>query len=250
MTELEMIVDLHLNMDRLGPGSQDETLKALEYVNLQQNGILNIADFGCGTGNQSLLLAEHLKARITAVDLFPKFLNKLIERAKNSALSNKIDTRVEDLNDLSIEPYSLDLIWSEGAIYNIGFENGIKSWKKYLKPGGFLAVTDITWITGRRPKTIEDYWSGIYPEIDRASSKIQILEDNGYTLTGYFYLKKKSWLTNYYHPLESAFDHFLRRHDNAKLAHKIVEENLFEIQQYQKYGKYYSYGFYIARSDD
>ena len=38
----------------------------------------------------------------------------------------------------------LDMIWCEGAIYNIGFERGLKEWRKYLKPGGYITGIFLT----------------------------------------------------------------------------------------------------------
>jgi hypothetical protein len=80
-----------------------------------------------------------------------------------------------------LEDEEYDVIWSEGAIYNIGFEKGVMDWKCYLKAGGLLVASDITWITASRPLEVQNYWAGEYPEIDVASSKIGILEKNGYS---------------------------------------------------------------------
>jgi ubiquinone/menaquinone biosynthesis C-methylase UbiE len=66
-----------------------------------------------------------------------------------------------------------DVIWSEGAIYNIGFEKGVKDWKRFLKTGGMMVVSEITWLTAERPSELQEYWKNEYPEIDTASSKIE-----------------------------------------------------------------------------
>ena len=46
------------------------------------------------------------------------------------------------MDNLPFQNEELDLIWSEGAIYNIGFERGMNEWNKYLKKGGFIAVSE------------------------------------------------------------------------------------------------------------
>ena len=153
------------------------------------------------------------------------------------------------MEDLPFKSEEFDIVWSEGAIYNVGFENGIKKWKDYLKVGGHLAVSEITWIANSRPKEIEDFWKQEYPEIDTASNKIRILETNGYSLVGFFYLNQESWIENYYKPMEERFDAFLKRHNNSELARKVVEDNKSEINLYLKYKNYYNYGFYIARKN-
>jgi SAM-dependent methyltransferase len=249
MTELELLIDLHKNSERQGPGSEKETLKAFDFMNLSNDRELKVADIGCGSGGQAITLAQNLNGEITAVDLFPEFLAELKEKSENLELNGKIKTLEKSMDDLPFNNEELDIIWSEGAIYNIGFENGIKKWKDYLKVGGYLAVSEITWIKNTRPKEIEDFWTQEYPEIDTASNKIKILENNGYSLVGYFYLGQDSWIENYYQPMKARFENFLKRNDNSELARKVVEENKKEIDLYQKYKDFYSYGFYVAKKN-
>jgi SAM-dependent methyltransferase len=249
MTELELLIDLHKNSERQGPGSEKETLKAFDFMNLSNDRELKVADIGCGSGGQAITLAQNLNGEITAVDLFPEFLAELKEKSENLELNGKIKTLEKSMDDLPFNNEELDIIWSEGAIYNIGFENGIKKWKDYLKVGGYLAVSEITWIKNTRPKEIEDFWTQEYPEIDTASNKIKILENNGYSLVGYFYLGQDSWIENYYQPMKARFEDFLKRNDNSELARKVVEENKKEIDLYQKYKDFYSYGFYVAKKN-
>ena len=249
MTELELIIDLHKGTDRQGPGSKEDTLKALSFVDLPQDRVLKVADLGCGSGGQTITLAENLNADVAAVDLFSPFLEELDKRAEEAGVHDRVRSLEQSIDDLKFPENSLDLIWSEGAIYNIGFENGIKLWKDYLRPGGYLAVSEITWITGSRPKEVEDFWNQAYPEIDSASNKISLLEENGYSLAGYFYLSEASWLKQYYAPLEKRFASFLEAHDHSELAAKVVEDNKSEIDLYKKYKAYYSYGFYVAKKD-
>jgi ubiquinone/menaquinone biosynthesis C-methylase UbiE len=233
MTTLELIIDFHLNSKRQGPGSEAETLKALAMTKLTGKRDLKLADLGCGTGGQTLTLAEKIDGQITAIDLFPEFLDELSSIIGKKGLEKKIKPLKASIDDLPFELNSLDGIWSEGAIYNIGFEKGIQLWKPFLKPGGYLAVTEITWITENRPKEIEDFWTAAYPEISRASVKIKQLEDHGYSIVGYFNLEPNSWLENYYQPIEDRFDNFLERHNHSDDAQAVVKEHQAEIELYQ-----------------
>lgn len=250
MTELELIIDLHKNSERQGPGSVEDTLKALDLLNLPTDQNLKVVDIGCGSGGQTILLAKILNGQITAVDLFPEFLNELNEKSQNLGLKDKIVTLEKSMDDLPFKKEEFDLIWSEGAIYNIGFENGLKKWKNYLKTGGYLAVSEITWITQTRPDEIEEFWKSEYPEIDVASNKIKQLENNGYTLVGYFYLSPNSWIETYYKPMQARFENFLKRNNNSELAKKVVDDHQAEIDLFLKFKDYYSYGFYIAKKNE
>jgi len=247
MTELELIIDLHRNSERQGPGSEQDTLRALACTDLVSRNQLQVADLGCGSGGPTLTLAKHLKGQIHALDLFPEFLEELRVKAQHLGLGDQVITVEKSMDDLPFQQESLDIIWSEGAIYNLGFNNGIKQWRDYLKPGGYLAVSEITWITNSRPAPIESYWQEAYPEIDTAANKIQLLEANGYALTGYFYLSPQSWLNGYYSPQEARFSSFLDKHNHSVLAQKVVKDCQTEIDLYRKYKDYYSYGFYVAK---
>ena len=249
MTELELIVDFHKEAHRQGPGSEHETIKALELTGLANKDGLKIADIGCGTGSHTLLLAENTNARIVGVDLFPEFLDKLDGQAKELGYRERVTTLATSMDDLPFDKNEFDIVWSEGAIYNMGFEAGVKNWKNYLKTGGYLCVSEVTWITDSRPKELEDFWKEEYPEIDKASGKISFLEDNGFTLAGYFYLNQDSWIKNYYEPMEEQFSTFLKRHNNSEMAKAVVNAYRTEIEDYQKFKDYYSYGFYVARKN-
>ena len=247
MTELEFMIDFHKDNKRQGPGSTEDTIKALKFMNLDEEKTYKIADIGCGTGAQTLTLAENITGEITAVDIFPQVLEKLNFNAKAQGLEDKINTHKESMDDLSFEKESFDILWSEGAIYIMGFEAGIKEWEKFLKPGGYIAISEITWLTKDRPKAIDSYWNEEYPEMGTASNKIKILEDYGFKPIGYFVLPESSWMDQYYIPMEKRFDEFLEKHNHSEIVKKMIDQQKEEIEMYHKYKEYLSYGFYLAK---
>ena len=186
MDELRLLIDLHKDGARQGPGGEAETRLAIALSGLTGRPGLEIADIGCGTGASTLLLARLLEAHITAVDFFQDFLEVLEVKADNLNLTEKISTLACAMDDLPFADEEYDIIWSEGAIYNIGFEKGIKDWNRFLKKGGLLVVSEITWLTAARPSELQEYWANEYPEIDTASSKIGILEEIGDSPVAYF----------------------------------------------------------------
>lgn len=247
MTELELLIDFHQDADRQGPGSTTETLRALALVGLNRAEPLRIADIGCGTGAQTLVLAQHAGAHITAVDLYPAFLARLAHQTQVMGLQERVTPLQADMNALPFEDEEWDVIWSEGAVYNIGFETGVKQWYRYLKKGGYLAVSEITWTTQNRPEAIERHWQREYPEIDTAANKMKVLESQGYSPVGYFVLPDYCWTDNYYTPMEHRFARFLERHPHSESARQIIVAEQMEINHYYRYKDYFNYGFYIAR---
>lgn len=245
MDELTLLADLHKAGLRQGPGSPDVTRRAMVLAGLDGSRPLEIADIGCGTGAASLELARMLDARITAVDFLPSFLDVLRQRAQAQGLG-RIITLEASMDALPFTDASFDVIWSEGAVYNMGFEAGIAAWKRFLKPGGKLVLSEITWTTAARPQTITDYWTAQYPEIDTASAKLAVLERHGYRPEGYFLLPFCCWQEHYYGPLRERFPAFLDRHGHSPQAAAIVAAEEEEMALYQKYGQFYSYGMYVA----
>ncbi len=79
------------------------------------------------------------------------------------------------MDNLDFQEKSFDVIWSEGAIYNIGFERDFQNGEDYLKMGGYTVVSEISWLTDNRPKEIEEYWIDAYSEIDTIDAKLSIL---------------------------------------------------------------------------
>lgn len=247
MDDYALLVDLHKGAQRQGPGGDPETRKTIQLAMLDSSAPLTIADIGCGTGASTLQLARALNAEITAVDLSPDFIEVLMANAARHGLDEKITPLVCSMETLPFGDREYDVLWSEGAIYNIGFARGIADWRRFLKPGGLLVVSELTWITGEKPREIQEYWDAEYPENGTASSKIRQLEMSGYSPIAYFVLPEHCWLDNYYRPLQSRFPEFLARHSHSEEAQAIVMAENNEIALYETYKSFYSYGVYIAR---
>ena len=247
MEELQLLIDLHKDGLRQGPGGDDETRLALAFSRLREKPGLRIADIGCGTGASTLLLAGELDAQVTAVDFIPEFLDGLRNRADRAGLTGRITTLAASMEALPFEASSYDAIWSEGAVYNMGFAEGVRAWRKFLKPGGMLAVSELTWLTDNRPEALQAHWEREYPDVDTASAKLAVLEREGFSPAGYFPLPRYCWLDNYYRPLQRRFAAFLDRHGHSAAARAIVAAEENEIALYERYSEFFGYGFYVAR---
>jgi len=151
------------------------------------------------------------------------------------------------MDELPFQAEELDLIWSEGAIYNIGFERGINEWRKYLKTGGYIAVTEASWFTDERPAEINDFWNEAYPEIDTIPIKMGQLQKAGYIPVAAFCLSEYCWTKIFYEPQVEAQKIFLQKYPNNQTAKELIANLRFEEEMYQQYKDYYSYVFYIGK---
>ena len=110
-----------------------------------------------------------------------------------------------------------------------------------------LVASEITWTRADVPEELRKYWDQEYPEVDLASNKIAVLENNGYSPMGYFTLTPDCWLENYYEPIQKELDAFIERNGNSEKAREIANAERQEYELYKKYQDYVSYGMYIAR---
>ncbi len=242
----ELICRYFANLNRQGPGSPEVTIKALSFIdNLDDRSL--IADIGCGSGGQTMVLAQNAPGQITGIDIFPLFIELFNRNAEKLELQDRVKGIVKSMHDLPFKEDALDLIWSEGAIYNIGFERGLNEWHKYLKTGGYIGVSEGTWFTEQRPAEIEAFWMDAYPEIDTISNKTDQMQKAGYLPVSVFVLPESCWTENYFAPKEPLDKLFLKENTGNKAAEEFIANQRHEAQLYSKYKAYYGYVFYIGK---
>ena len=195
--DYNLIYDYFSNTERQGPGSPEITLKALSFTDgLTEKS--KVADIGCGTGGQTMVLAQNTLCEIIGIDIWPEFIRQFNQNAQNKKLHERVKGVVGNMENLPFQEEELDLIWSEGAIYCIGFERGLNEWRKFLKQGGYIAVTENTWFTEERPAEIEDFWQKAYPEIDTIPNKLAQMQKAGYLPVATFIVPETCWTDFYY----------------------------------------------------
>ena len=246
--DFNLICEYFSSLERQGPGSPEVTVKALSFIE-NLTGTSHIADIGCGTGGQTMVLAQHAPGNITGIDLFPAFIDLFNANAVRLNIQERVKGIVGSMDKLPFEKGELDLIWSEGAIYNIGFERGLTYWKEFLKPGGYIAVSEVSWFTSQRPEEINKFWMDAYAEIDTIPHKVDVMQKAGYIPVAHFILPENCWTENFYVPQVKAQEIFLRKHKGNQTAVEFIASERHEVQLYSKYKEYYGYVFYIGKKN-
>jgi ubiquinone/menaquinone biosynthesis C-methylase UbiE len=236
----QFFYELYYGLPRLGPGSKEETVKAFNLLPLQ-NKELKILDLGCGTGMQTLNLAEIIEGKITAIDNHQPFLDELKTKAIQQNLSHKIEAKLEDITNLKEPLNYYDLIWLEAAIYLIGLSKALQELKQFLKPQGYLVFTELTWLQANPPQECQLFWQQEYPNMKNIEENLQIIK--------YFVLPKSAWLDNYYLPLEENLIRGREKYANNKLANQFINQIAEEIDIFKRYNEYYGYIFFIIQSN-
>lgn len=242
----DLINEYFTELERLGPGSPEETVRALGFIDNLSNKT-QIADLGCGTGVQTMVLAQHTEATITAVDLYAGSIDKLNATAERLGLQHRVKGIVASMDNLPFQKEEFDLIWSEGAIANIGFEKGLNHWKDFLKKDGYVAVSYESWFTEERPAEIEKWWMDAVPEINTIGHNISIMQKAGYIPVAAFALPEHCWIDNYFVPQKARQEEFLKKHAGNKAVADMIAFLRREADLYLKYKQYYGYVFYIGK---
>jgi ubiquinone/menaquinone biosynthesis C-methylase UbiE len=243
----DYFIEFYKRLDRQGPGDDKYTELAFRLLEqLPRNP--RILDIGCGSGKQTLALARIARCEITAVDIYDCLLNKLEVSSRQQTLKGSITTLNGSMFDLPFDDEQFDLIWSEGSIYIMGFENGLREWKRLLKPGGYQVASEITWLQRDIPDEIYFFWNRAYPEIGTTTEKLSVIENSGYKPLAHITLPEYGWLQNYYNEMKSIKTDYLSEYGHLQEARQVVENELnLEMNMYHKYKEYYSYVYYVMQ---
>lgn len=259
MNENEKVQFFHEMFDsslaRLGPGTDASTHRAIDVflrsATHREPGHdwPRVLDLGCGTGPQTLLLASRLDGPILAIDNQEANLTALRRRAEAAGIAAKIETRPDDMRTLEFTESTFDLIWSEGALFCMGFREGLARCRPWLVPGGFLAVTELCWLRPDPPALCREFFEGCYPAICDVEANLAAMRNCGYTVVEHFPLPESAWSEEFYAPLEARLQMLRGRYAGDAERLDFIAMIQAEIDMYRAYSAWYGYVFYILQRD-
>ena len=238
--------EIHRDLPREAPGSDACTARALAMIPALPDQP-EILDIGCGPGAQTLVLARHTGGHVVAVDTHQPYLDELARRAEHAHLAPRITPQNASMLTLDFDDEQFDLIWSEGAIYIMGFREGLAAWRRLIKPGGALAVTEATWLTDAPSDELCRFWQAAYPAMTSIEENIALLQAAGYRHIDHFVLPEAAWWDDYYTPIEQRLAALRRQYRDDAEALAVLDAEQQEIDLYRKYSEQYGYVFYIMR---
>ena len=245
--QMELMFSFYERLHRKAPGSERSTRRALSLLG-ELPPDAEIVDFGCGSGAASLVLAE-AGAGVTAVDIYQPFLDRLEAWAAKAGLAGRVTTVCGDMADPPFSDGSFDVVWSEGAIYLIGFEAGLKRWRRLLRPGGRLAVTEAAWLCENPPTEASAFWEAGYPAITSIEENMKMVRSAGFEPVDRFVLPREDW-SDYYEPLRKQLDVFRKEHGQNHDAQAFADDLQREVDVWRECGDSYGYVFCLARACD
>jgi SAM-dependent methyltransferase len=237
------------SLPRQGPGDDLSTKRAfLKLIDLPERP--EILDVGCGTGNQTIMLAKLTPGMITALDNHAPFIQILKRNIQQTDYSERIHGVVGDMTSMGFKENRFDLIWSEGAVFIMGVRKALRAWKPLLRPKGYIAFSELVWFKEEAPQEIKNYFTRVYPDIKYYKEHYPIIESTGYKLVDYFALPDKSWWTDYYTPLRRKITEMNREYKDNQDAQALFGSLHLEMEMHKKYSAYYGYGFYVMQKEN
>ena len=213
--------EVYGTLPRAGPGDDASTRKAHQMMKDVPKKP-KILDIGCGPGKQTMELARLSKGKIMALDNHQPFLDRVDQNAKALGLSQHIETCNQDMNTMEFPPESFDIIWAEGALYQMGFENGLKVCRPMLKKNGHIGVTELVWLSDR-PSPEAREWAREYAAIKNVPDNLRLFKNNRYEMVGHFTLPVSSWFDDYYDPMQERIHELRKKYLGHQAALQVIE---------------------------
>lgn len=242
----EIFFKVYEALPRQGPGNYDCAARALDLCgNLPP--FPSVLDLGCGTGGQTLHLTELTSGSIVAIDSHAPSIARLKEILAERRLSQRVRAMVGDMAHPALTKESFDLIWSEGALYNIGIENALQICHGLLRPNGYLAFTDVVWRKENPPHEVKASFDMDYPSMGRVDDILTAIEKCCFELVGHFILPDEAWWNDFYTPMKLRIETLRSKYSKDDEALEVLDQLAQEPEMHSRYSDYYAYEFFVVR---
>jgi SAM-dependent methyltransferase len=130
------------------------------------------------------------------------------------------------LFEIDLPDEAFGVVWSEGSIQFIGFERGLREWRRLIRLGGFLVVHD---------------------EIGNLPLKLRQIPHCGYSLLGHFTISEKIWRRDYYEPLQQRIQELRTEHRDDPDAMDLLAKEQHEVAVFNKGKKRFASVFLVMQ---
>jgi ubiquinone/menaquinone biosynthesis C-methylase UbiE len=187
-----------------------------------------ILDIGCGSGVPTMELARLGQGEVIGIDIDQPALDKLTKKIREAGFSSRVQAVNCSILDMVFPDESFDIIWSEGSIFVIGFDRGIREWKRFLKPNGFMVIHD---------------------EKGNVDEKLEQISNCGYKLLGYFILSQDTWQAEYFAPLAKMVAKSQASHTDDPQALEELNQARRELEMFRKNPERNNSVYFVIQKD-
>jgi SAM-dependent methyltransferase len=245
----EVFFEVYEALPRQGPGNRECAARALALCrDLPRSPA--ILDMGCGVGGQTLCLAELTSGTIVAIDNHAPWIERLGRTIAQRGLAGRVRPLVADMAQPNLPPASFDLIWSEGALYNIGLEPALGVCRSLLRPRGHLVFTDAVWRKENPPDDVRASFAQDYPQMGWTADVLRMLQGSGFELLGHFTLPDQAWWDDFYTPMLARVRELRGKHAGDAEALATLDLIDREAEMHRQHSEYYAYELFVGRRQD
>jgi SAM-dependent methyltransferase len=234
------------SVPRGGPGDPGSTRRALAMMTdlpVQPR----VLDIGCGPGAGSSNLARLTGGRVVALDLHAPFVVQQAAAARAAGLARRLDPVCADMRAAPFAAGVFDLVWSEGALYSIGFRQGLDLCARLVRPGGYVAASEVVWTVDSPPDEVRRWWHAEYPDIAPIAEKASAVTGAGFEIVDHFTLPREAWTLYFYEPMKARLGEFRRAWGGDEVGLAVIAELDAEIDMYERWSHVQGYEFFVAR---
>ena len=241
----ELFFEIHRDLPREGPGRDESTERAFRM--LPPMDAPRILDIGCGPGAPTVALARLSGGEVIGIDIYQQYLDQLQAKIDSEDLGDRVRAVNCSMFDIEFPDESFDVVWAEGSIFVIGFERGLREWRRLIRHDGFLVVHEVAWLQPDPPQEIVDFWLEEYPAITTVPEKLRQIENCGYHLVGHFPLPEDAWWHEYYGPLAERIEMLRAKYADDPEALAMFDPHDREIDMFRKYNRWYGSVFFVMQ---
>jgi ubiquinone/menaquinone biosynthesis C-methylase UbiE len=135
-------------------GGLEMTRELLRLCNV--SGGERILDVGCGVGATAAYIAKEYHCHVFGIDIKSRMVERAMETAKRERVSELVDCRVGDAQELPFEDDYFDVVITESVTaFPEDKQKAVDEYVRVTRPGGYIGLNESTWLKYPPPPEVE-----------------------------------------------------------------------------------------------
>ena len=119
-----------------------------------------LLDAGCGVGATPIYIAQKVGCRVVGIDIRLKMIERSRESARRAGLSEQVEFKVADVQELPYEDGLFDAVISESVTaFPPDKQKAVNEYVRVTKTGGYIGLNESTWLKTPPPQEMIDWVS-------------------------------------------------------------------------------------------